>query len=66
VPINWQITWHTIPLPRSKQAGSPHHRHPAQGGVRLRLRQKGPMGLFIRTIGLVKAPEQKSLTEAAG
>ena len=32
VPINWQITWHTIPLPRSEQAGSPHHRHPEQGG----------------------------------
>jgi hypothetical protein len=37
VPINWQITWHTIPLPRSDQAGSPHPRHPAQRGGRLRL-----------------------------
>ena len=28
VPINWQITWHTIPLPRSNKAGSPHRPHP--------------------------------------
>src|SRR5690242_9610329 len=34
VPINWQITWHTIPLPRSNKAGSPHCRHPTQGGGR--------------------------------
>src|SRR5690242_3397959 len=33
VPINWQITWHTIPLPRSNQAGSPHCQ-PAQRGDR--------------------------------
>ena len=32
VPINWQITWHTIPLPRSNEAGSPHRPRPAQGG----------------------------------
>src|SRR5215470_9601689 len=30
VPINWQITWHTIPLPRSNKAGSPHRTHPVQ------------------------------------
>ena len=32
VPINWQITWHTIPLPRSNEAASPHRHRPAQGG----------------------------------
>ena len=32
VPINWQITWHTIPLPRSNKTGSPHGPHPVQGG----------------------------------
>src|SRR6185437_6058340 len=32
VPINWQITWHTIPLPRLNQAGSPHPRRSAQAG----------------------------------
>ena len=40
VPINWQITWHTISLPRSNKAGSPHCRHPTQGGGR------APLTLF--------------------
>jgi nucleotidyltransferase/DNA polymerase involved in DNA repair len=31
VPINWQITWHAIPLPRSNKAGSPHRTNPVQG-----------------------------------
>src|SRR5204862_4243161 len=40
VPINWQLTWHTIPLPRSNKAGSPHCRHPTQGGGRAPLTKK--------------------------
>jgi transposase len=32
VPINWQITRHTIPRPRSNETASPDRPHPAQGG----------------------------------
>ena len=30
-PINWEITWHTLRLPRSSTAGSLHRPHLVQG-----------------------------------
>ena len=43
MPINWQITWHTILLPRSNQAGSPHPRRPAQAG------DQAPLTIFSQS-----------------
>src|SRR5436305_1258682 len=34
VPINWQITWHTIPPTSNKQGRITPSRHPTQGGGR--------------------------------
>src|SRR5580658_4609473 len=50
VPINWQITWHTIPLPWSIKAASPHRHHPAQGAGQAPLTMLSPQLLeLLRT-----------------
>src|SRR5690348_15394498 len=46
VPINWQITWHTIPLPRSTRQDHPIRVVLRKVGIRLRLRSSSAFASF--------------------